>query len=782
MNLPRLALRLLLGSRRPITSGELRLVGPASPVTIRRDKWGVPHVDAANETDGAFAVGFCQGQDRAGQLELLWRFARGRLAEWVGPGGVAADRLSRRVGFRRAAEAQLAVLAPDCRAALEAFAAGVNAGTTAGLRAKPHEFALLGGEPSAWDAADPLAVLKVQSFLLPSNWDAELARLRLLAGDGPDAVRDLDPVAGALRSEDSASRLSGAALDALNADLAAVQQFLPAGGGSNNWAVAGSRTGTGKPLLASDPHLPPTAPPPWYLVHVRTPDGSVCGASMVGTPAVPVGHNGFAAWGVTAGLTDNTDLFLETPGPDGRSVKQPDGSFAACDVLREVIRVKGKSDVVEEVLVTPRGPVIAPPTGKEPFAVSLRAVWLDPLPVVGFLRAWKAKSFDEFRRCFEQWPGLPLNVVYADAGGTIGYQLVGQLPVRKGGNGLLPTPADRPGVGWEKELVPFAAMPYEVDPEREYVASANSEPPASGPFLGLDFLDSYRVTVIREAFEEGANWLDPSGDWDVKACQLLQTDTWSIPWREMKDAVLAIPATDSDVALGLSLLREWRGYIEAESPAAAVFELFVAELCVRVAKAKALNAWASAVGEGGLGDRGHNLFAARRVGHLVRLVREQPAGWFARSWPEEMADVLAGVVRKLRREAGPAPAYWAWGHLRPLVLDHPLFGKSKLIGPAFRLGPIPVGGDANTVNQSGCRPANPTARPHIIPGLRAVFDLADVSKSTFVLCGGQSGNPCSRHYADQLPLWRAGEAAALSWEPDDVIRGAKETLRLFPKR
>jgi penicillin amidase len=193
---------------------------------------------------------------------------------------------------------------------------------------------------------------------------------------------------------------SSPVLDQLVADLAALQSYLPRGGGSNNWVIAGSRTQSGKPILASDPHLAPSAPPPWHLAHVHTPEWEAAGAHLVGTPGFAIAHNGFAAWGVTAGLTDNTDLFLETLGSDNTSVRESDGTFTACEVVREVILVKDKPDVVEEVLVTPHGPVVSPLFPGIPYAMTMRAVWLDPLPINGFLGLTRTRSFDEFRRCF----------------------------------------------------------------------------------------------------------------------------------------------------------------------------------------------------------------------------------------------------------------------------------------------------------------------------------------------------------------------------------------------
>jgi penicillin amidase len=801
MSLSRLLLRLVLGRRLPITSGELRVGGLAGPVTIRRDKWGVPHVDAGSDPDAWFGLGFCHAQDRGGQLEVLWRAGRGRLAEWVGPDGLGADRVSRRVGFWQSAAAQFPILGPAERQIIEAYVRGVNAGIAVGLPKPPHEFAVLGGRPSAWEPPDVLAVLKLQSFLIPSNWDVELARLRVLLADGPDAVRELDPVV----SRDPKKIAPGSALpfgsrltDTLAADLAALCRFLPRGGGSNNWAIAGSRTASGKPLLANDPHLAPTAPPPWYLAHLRTPDWEVAGATLAGTPGFPIGQNGFAAWGITAGFTDNTDLFVETLGPDGVSVREADGSFTRCEPLREVIRVKGRADVVEDVFVTPRGPVLTSAVTGLPLALSLRAVWLDLLPVSGFLTALRARSFEEFRNCFAAWPGMPLNLAYADAGGTIGWQLAGQLPERKGGNGLLPRPADDPDAGWAG-YVPFDRMPFVANPECGFVATANdppqgqgawgegqetAEPPASSslvprptplaPFLGNDFIDPYRAAVIRDELGRRLAW-------DVAGCGELQQSVRSIPWEEMRDVVLSLKPVDPAARDAIALLRDWDGRVDAESPAAAVFELFVAELCVRVARAKAPNGWLAVVGETGLGTDGHNTFCDRRVGHLVRLMRDQPAGWFTRSWADEMADVLGGVVRKLRREVGPGPGFWVWGNVRQLWLTHALFGKSRLLGPAFNLGPVPVGGDANTPLQAGCRPAAPTTFTHNIPNLRVVFDLADPGASTFVLCGGQSGNPCSPHHADQLPLWQAGETITVAWHQPRVIREAKEVLRLVPQ-
>lgn len=772
MNLYRFLLRLLLGRRLPRWEGELRLPGLRAAVTIRRDSWGVPHIDAAHDTDALFALGFCQGQDRAGQLEILWRLSRGRLAEWVGGAGLGLDRLSRRIGFRRAALAQLEVQATWVREWLAAFAAGVNAGLSAGLPHKPHEFAILGGQPSNWDEADLLAVLKLQSFLLPSNWDIELLRFRVLLQDGPDAVVALDPVALNETTLHVETTEIGVGLNQLQSEIASLRAFLGLGGGSNNWVISGQCTASGKPLLANDPHLSPTVPPPWYLAHARTPEWEVAGAMLAGSLGFGIGHNGFCAWGVTAALSDNTDLFVETLHPDGMNVREPDGSWKPCQRLREVISVRRGADHLEEVLITPRGPIVTPALADVPYALSLRAIWLDPLPIDGFLSAPRARSFAQFRQAFAHWPLLPLNVVYADSAGTIGWQLIGQIPRRKSKRGLLPAGAALPDHAWDQDLIPFEQMPYVENPPQGYWGTANQNPRLDLPdlaiHLGWDYCDPYRYRAIREALANRAQ------GWTAEDCLKLQCNTRSLPWEEIRDIVLSLSVQDRDAAEALEILKNWNGEVSADSPAAAVFEVFVARLIVELTKLRAPHTWQLVLRSGD-----SNLFADRRIGHLTHLLRTQPAGWVA-SWSQLMEQALGQAVRLLRQHAGPSQAYWSWGHVRMLRLKHLVFGTVRGLSACFNLGPLPCPGDANTISQAAFSLLQPFADTHNMANLRAVFDLAQLGESRFVLCGGQSGNPCSPHYDDQLPLWQRGEAITLPWNQGDVIRATRHTLRLLP--
>lgn len=776
MNVSRFVLRLLLGRRLPILDGALKVGGIRQQVLIRRDVYGVPYIEAGSDDDAWYGLGFCHGQDRAFQLESLLRVVRGTLSEMIGSDGLSVDRFSRRVGLRRAAEKQWAVLSEETRQWMDAYARGVNGGVRVGCAKRAHEFVLLGAQPTPYTALDVLGVLKLMSFYMAANWDIELVRLRILTRDGPEALRALDPVYPEWQPVISPPKmLAGTAADRLAEDLAAFRERVGEGGASNNWAVASSRTVTGRPILANDPHLSPALPPYWYLAHLRTPDWAVAGASFVGGPAFPAGHNGFAAWGLTNGVIDNTDLFIEEIGPDGKSVRQGD-QFAPCEVRREVIQVKGQDPVEEAVLITPRGPIIGPALEGEWRALSISATWLAPRPLKGLLHIHRTQSFEEFRRCFEQWPALSQNMVYADVSDTIGWQLVGEAPKRRKGWGILPSAGWDQEAGWEEEPLPFEQMPFLVNPEVGFVATANAQPTrdGEGPFLGVDWLDGYRQARIVEA-------LEARHDWSLSDTLALQMDQFSLLWQELRDTILAIP-TEAEVArLGLDLLADWDGVVGADSPAAAVFELFVAEMIRRVAQAKAPQAADWVMGKSSVLLIARSGLSLRRLGHLSRLVRERPEGWFANGWWKEMADALGQAVHTLCARYGDRPEQWAWGRVRPVILQHAVGGRAPL-DKVFNLGPFPWGGDACTVGQAAVNLADPMANSFFVASLRMVVDVGEWEESRFILPSGQSGNPLSPHYADQFDLWRSGKGISIAWLPDSIDKIAQTALRLAPEQ
>ncbi|MGZ5970345.1 MAG: penicillin acylase family protein [Polyangiales bacterium] len=763
-------LRATLGARLPRVEGTLKRPGVRDRVTIRRDANGVAYVEASCDEDAFYGMGFCQGQDRAFQIELYVRVARGTLSEIIGAEMLPVDRLSRRLGLTHIARAQLALAPENVRMQFDAFARGLNDGMRVGGKRLAHEFALLRTEPSVFESADILAILQFFAFALSSNWDAELARLRVLQQDGPEALAaieasDPSPLADRLATDVGVLGAAERLLD----DAIALMHVAGLGGASNQWALAPSRTSTGRPILASDPHLSPTLPAPWYLMHIRTPTWALSGACLPSQPIVSFGHNEHVAWCLTAGHADNTDLFVERLGEGGASALVGD-TYQPCTVRDEIIKVKGAADVHERVLVTRHGPIVS---AASPFALSMRGSWMAHRQLTGY-DLYLARSVDDARMAYASYPAVSENRVMADVNGHILSQMVGDVPVRKKGNGMLPMPGWDPEVGWEDAPLPFDDLPMAKDPGEGFLASANNRPlhAKSDVFLGADWLDGYRYARIVEC-------LASRSDWDVASTQRLQLDQTSILWRTIRESVLdALRGVDCEV--GFRLLERWDGVVAATSSAAAVFELFLSEMMWRSAAAKAPRGWRAVLGDGTNAILPHGMMGLRRVTHLARCLIDQPAGWFAGGWRVEMQSALLSSVKRLRDLAGDDVDAWAWGRVRPLVLLHPV-GSKAAMDRIFNIGPLRVGGDATTIPQASVPFTDPLSNPIGIANLRMVIDVGNWEASRYVLAGGQSGNPLSPHYRDQVDRWMRGEGIPIAWTRESVRAHATATLELLPE-
>ena len=779
MPLTRAAFRLFFGQRLATHAGDLQVEGITAPVTVRRDRYGVPHVDAACELDAWFALGFSQAQDRMGQLEFIVRVVRGALAEVVGREALDVDRLARRVGFMRAGAAQLALHRQEERDQIDAFVAGINQGLSRGAPRSSLEHALLRRPPTLWTAEDVQAYLVFYCFVLAANWDMELLRLKILELDGEQALRALDPTyPEGLPVTSPPGEAMHTAVDHLAHDLALLRKLTGPGAASNAWAVAPERCTSGRPMLANDLHLGPGVPNLSYLTRLRWPGGGVAGASVVGIPALAPGHNGHAAWGITAAHADNTDIFLEEIGPDGCAVRQGDG-FVPCQVLQEEIKVKGEEPVLELVLVTPRGPIISPalidpPLPGQANALSVSASFLQARPYTGLLGVHRSRSFEQCRELFRAASTSATTVTYADVTGKTGWFLAVNVPRRKAGFGDLPLPGWSEACGWEEEPVPFDQLPREEDPSTGYLCTANNQPARDSeatPFLGLDWLDGYRAARIGQA-------LSARDDWDLQRTLKLQQDTTSLTWRELRPRVLALRPAHPDAQLALGLLRRWDGTVSSRSVGASLFELMLAEMCQRITSAVAPKSMAWARGKGFSPLLPYGLIITRRLGHVSRLLRQRPSGYFS-SWEDQLEQSLTAAVSTLRDRGGPDSADWAWGQVRPLRLPHP-FGGVKPLDRVFNLGPLPGVGDSGTIVQGTLDPTDPLGNQISLPMVRAVFDVGRWDTCRFVLAGGQSGNPFSPNYADQLKPWAGGEGIQIGWSEQAAAKRAKVTLRLIP--
>ena len=784
MKLAQLAFGAVLGKRLTSYDGRFE-VGCRRGVRIRRDSFGVAYVDAQDEADAWFGLGFCHGQDRAGQMEITWRLTRGLLSQVLGAAGLPIDRAVRLIGVHRAATEQMATLDAETRDQLAAYAAGLNAALQSRELPRSHEHALLRCEPSRWEPRDVVAFGLLMCCFLPSNWDVELARLIILTRDGAEAVTALDPT---WREDFPLTHPPGGAAGApselfVARDLEALREFVGDSGGSNAWAVLAHKSETRRALLANDPHLPAALPNLGYLARVKCPSFTVGGISIAGIPAFITGHNEHAAWGSTSAQVDNADLFLEELSEDGRQVRASDG-WATCHELVEHIPVKGADPVPLRIIRTPRGTIVArtndedasiyapvPSVGRSN-ALSFAATWLERRPTRALLGFHKVQSFDEFRAVCAQSAGCSYSLIYADRD-TVGWVLAAEVPVRKSGFGSVPLAGWQNYVGWEG-VVPSNELPWSCNPSEGFVCCANNKPVADAPgsvFLGHDFLDGFRQRRISEQ-------LTARNDWNVERMTALQLDVQSLPFADVREVLLALTPTTADAAHALRILKDWDGRVASDSIGASVYELFVGALNRRVCELKAPNSFMYAAGKGVMKLIPGTCLNARRAGFVARLICEQPPGYVAQ-WDAELLAALGEAVATLTEKFGPDRTAWTWGSIRTLTLRH-RFGDKKPLDAVFNVGPLPGYGDGTTVNQAGFEFWNPLRHSTVTAHLRSVMDIGNWGASRFVVLGGQSGNPLSSHYADMVPLHQRGEGVPVHWLDDDVRRHAVHTLTLVP--
>lgn len=741
--------------------GELTAPGLGAPVEVLRDRWGVPYITAASLDDLWFAQGFVTAGERLFQLDLLLRAANGQLSEVFADRTLADDRFARTIGFHRAG-ARIAAGWDDASRAMHGrFREGVAA-WIGQMPAPPVEYSLLDLAPdlptgkSAWAAAFVLL-----AWGLSGNWDSELLRVAIAERLGPEAVGTLLPPLPHDPPAIAAGSLTGTLLDDLP---------RPKAQGSNAWAVAGTRTRSGRPLLANDPHLLALQPGAWIELHLRAPGYEARGVALTFSPGILLGTTAHHAWGVTNVTGDVQDLYVERLNED-RTAAEHGGTWEPLTIRLEEIHVRGSAHpVVVEVRETRHGPILQavvagvqelehielPPT--ETYALRWTGSEFGIRPSL-VLDAARATGFDEFRRAVwgVECPGQ--NFVYADVDGTIGYQCTGRFPVRRTGDGVAPVPGwadDHEWNGW----IPFEELPWSVSPRRGYVVTANNRIHDDDypHLIGHDFHTPYRARRIVERIEETASH-------DVSSMAAIQLDTVSVPARVTLRSLLGVePHTDGERS-ALALLESWDGDMAAESAGAAVFNAWSRHIARRMLE--------PVLGEE-LFRRYHAWREPFQCEVLPALLRE-PDGWLD---DDLLRAALADALQELRDRLGVDPATWRWGRLHRLRLVHPL-GALPGLEELFTAADVELGGDEQTVMQGGFdgRDGYPAA---VIASWRAVYDLGDVDGSVGVLPAGVSGNPASPHWNDQSTLWRAGQYHPLPFTRSAVETAAVATLRLLP--
>jgi penicillin amidase len=741
----------------PQVDGEERLSGLTSAVTVRRDRVGVPHLQAASIADVLRAQGYVTAQDRLWHMDVLRRRALGELAEAFGAGLVRTDREARTLGLGLAARQELPRLSADARATIESYTEGVNAYMRERAGALPLEFRLLRYEPRPWTPVDTLAVGMLLSHDLAQGWDSEAWRAFLDTRLPPDVVGLLYPTRFAddrVLFGDDAPALTGPVTPPEHAR------------GSNNWVVSGAHTATGKPLLANDPHLSLGVPSIWTAVHLSAPGLEVAGVTLPGVPGVLIGRNRRVAWGCTNVHDDSADLYVEEFDPRRPDYYRTTEGWEKVTVRSERIRVRDGQlsrswhTVEHEVRQTRRGPLVE--TRGRLYALR----WTMHTETGGF-SAFQvidhAEGWDDFRAALRLFPGPSQNFVYADVDGHIAWYSAGRLPIRRSGDGSRPyagASADGDWLGY----VPFEDLPHVVDPASGRIVTANNRLVGSAyPHKVIrGGVGPFRAAAIFEELEAREGW---TADDMVR----LQGDRLSIPHRELARVMVEAAARHAADAVWQDAARElagWDGRLEADSrPAALVVAAF------------------RALGDRVIGPRLKGLPNAellrRRPAAVQRIVRERPEGWRPAAdadWDATFRAAWQGAVAELTRALGTDRNRWRHGALNRVQIRHPLSRAVPGIGRLLDPPGAEMGGATTTPNVLAMAPSGSVEGP----SMRFVADLADPDNTRLVNFMGQSGHVASPHYGDQMGPWLRVESPRLPFTPEAVAREARHTLRLVP--
>jgi len=848
----------------PRLDGSLTVYGLAAPVTVERDARGVPHIRANSMDDLVFAQGFVTAQDRLWQMDLLRRHAAGELAAVLGPNALGYDRLQRTLQMRVAADRAWAALPLDQKHWLDVYTRGVNASIVAQYSHLPVEFHLLGYRPAPWTPRDSLLVELAMFQDLTTGFPGKLGREALAAHLPPDLIADLYPVGSwrdhppgapvpdisapqplvkgipldesqsqlrrpvVRRRNENKDAISAEALLTLDQTLALFHSPCTACvAGSNAWAVSGTRTASGKPLLSNDTHLNLAVPGLWYEADLAATLPAplaafhAAGITLPGMPFVVIGHNDHVAWGFTNLGADVQDLYIEhTRGTtSGAQYQTASGSWLPIAYRTEIIHVRGGQDVTLNVPLTHHGnndtPIITSIFAGETRSISLQWTIYDPTNVTApFFSVDYAGDGTSLVNAFSTWGGPPQNLIYADDQGHIGYHAVGRIPLRGDANNpspLSPVPTDAaaPDAATHEwaGYIPFAQLPQSVDPPDGVLATANARITLDGYAfpITLDWMAPYRTERIYKVLEAspaagtGAGAPSPATHEFTPADMLaLQNDVYS----ELDQLIAQRLAYSIDHATGplkndaqlhqaADLLRNWNGDVDADAAAPAIVDSAREALWPMLLVPKLVPQFASQLAQGVDLSKLKNLPPdVARTGNLWQvytwgerdsveeeLITHTPAKWLPPGYAT-WEDFLAAVTRRGLNDA-KAPrdlSTWQKGKAFPLDIEHPVFAESVvvrlLVGVPAGTGPQAQSGDLTTVKQVGYA---------FGPSERFTTDLGNPDQTTLNLVLGQSGDPISPWFMDQFQDWLHGRTYPMPFSPAATQAATTHTLTLTPR-
>lgn len=764
-----------LRSTLPDYNGEITVAELVKPVEVIRDSYGMPHIYAQTDADAYFALGYCMAQDRLFHMDLMRRAARGKLAEIFGQDLVPVDKFFRTITAGKPFEEIAAAYTHDTLSASRAYAAGVNHFIKHHKGPLPIEFTILRYVPEPWQASDGVAVHYVMAADLNLAFGTEMLHAAVIEKVGEKMAQEIFP--------DDAEGYpliipeGVASLDFLKMlRLTRKIRGTDGGGASNSWVVSGTKSVTGEPILANDPHLGHRLPGIWYEAHLVSPSMNVSGAFLPGIPYAIIGANEHVAWGFTNVMADDADFYIEKINPANPDQYEFMGRWEDMTIKEEVIKVKGADNVKFKVRLTRHGPIVDEINEyREPKNTALSVRWTayEMLEANPFYYLNTAGSVDDIEKAADHFKCPGQNWVYADDQGNIGYWAAVGIPIRDGFSGAVPVP------GWDgkhewKGYVPTRLQPHLKNPERGWIATANNR------HMGAEY--PYPIShyyAMPDRFVRIQEMITAKQKLDTQDFAKMQADFFVVlarEWVPMMLASLSGKQLSGNEKKAIAILKNWNFVATAEDVAPTIFHATI--------NAMVRNTFKKRLGADLYGQYLNNkdvVFNAMR--NLVAAGRSR---WFDDPDTAEQEDIndiigksFSEAMIYLEEKMGSNVDDWKWGDLHTLTLYHPFGKSSSLMGYFMNIGPNPMGGSLATVNPQPYKLSEPWEGYHGA-SLRYIIDFANRKNSRRVIPAGISGNFMSPHYDDQAELWRTGRYRPFVIDRSSVEADARYTLKMLP--
>ena len=739
----------------PHTEGQEVLKGIDGAITISRDEYGVPHIRTETEHDLWFAVGYVHAQDRLFQMDLMRHLGMGRMSEWFGEEAVAYDAFMKSLGFQERFEQVAVESDAQILSVARSYTEGVNAGVAA-LPELPVEYRLLGVEFEKWELLHSMSSTIINSWAMAQNLPQELVTLMLrekLDVKTANALWKWDDNAPSIDAYwDDFRHLE---VGPLTESFRGMIEFIwgvDTPNASNNWAVAGSRTADGLPILANDPHMVQMVPSLWYAIEAKGGDLHIAGAMLAGQPFPATGHNEHVSWGVTNVMADFMDLaVVERVGEKGYILA---GEQKKLREVKVPIHIKGKPTQEKVVYHTEVGPVITALEGTH--LVALRWQVLEVIDRTGemFYDIQKARTVEDVIKAAKRPSFIAQNLVAADTEGNIAWQIFGSIPKRKGYSGAVPYPASDPAYGWDGWLTD---LPGEKNPEKGYLHTANAAPQHDLTYkISTAYIPPWRHDRIGDT-------LAASDKHTQETMAQLQLD-WYDPHAAVRAPQL-LEGTDPDFNTCSQILTRWDYESAQEDVGAAVWAVFQGELIKELLQDE-------------LSDDELSFYLAATIDG--RSVLDAKWKTFTTEPKRSVENALKASCDRIKDKLGADSTKWSWGALHPLVIEHTFASGTDML-KKWNMPTAPYGGSHNTVNQSGYSWHKDKLQATWIASIRVITPMSDPGKATFIYPGGQSGHPGHPQYKTLYKKFLAGEQVPLFFHDEDVKKHTKEQLILVPQ-